>query len=550
MQKIDFDKLIEPITKMYQNLEYELVVKIATHFKLYEPIGFANSMKWYASKVAELGGLTQEAVDIISKQTKIPKKKIVELLKEAGLSTINQDEIKKANATGKYHINVEKLKSSSNFNDIVNNSYTEIDDILKLINTKALNAANEEYMNVLNTAYTEVRTGIDYNTAIRKALSQMAKNGVKVVSYKQKSGKVINYGIESCVRRDVLTAVVQATNRASTNFCKEAGYEYYAVSHHLGARVTNTHDYKDHSWWQGKVYKIEGSTEEYPNFQETCNEGDVQGFGGANCRHLKFGYIPGVSVLPKPISEEENAKQYQAEQTKRSYERKIRELKRQCGSAKASNDTEEYKKYKDKLVSVDNEYNEFLKNNGLKRSYSREYATSISKNIGELSRDSSAIGDAKPTKILVENINSKDFKEELLKYENLIYKNDTESAIMIEETGDVFRFDGTDDYVTIEGNFKNALITHNHPSYKDEIGGSFGKDDFKLLVNHQDIKELRAVDEKYCYSMKALKQLKEKDYDDAYINAMLVDDDYKHCVMLQLKERGLIQYERNVRERT
>lgn len=376
MQKIDFDKLIEPITKMYQNLEYELVVKIATHFKLYEPIGFANSMKWYASKVAELGGLTQEAVDIISKQTKIPKKKIVELLKEAGLSTINQDEIKKANATGKYHINVEKLKSSSNFNDIVNNSYTEIDDILKLINTKALNAANEEYMNVLNTAYTEVRTGIDYNTAIRKALSQMAKNGVKVVSYKQKSGKVINYGIESCVRRDVLTAVVQATNRASTNFCKEAGYEYYVVSHHLGARVTNTHDYKDHSWWQGKVYKIEGSTEEYSNFQDTCNEGDVQGFGGANCRHLKFGYIPGVSVLPKPISEEENAKQYQAEQTKRSYERKIRELKRQCGSAKASNDTEEYKKYKEKLVSVDNEYNEFLKNNGLKRSYSREYIDS------------------------------------------------------------------------------------------------------------------------------------------------------------------------------
>lgn len=376
MQKIDFDKLIEPITKMYQNLEYELVVKIATHFKLYEPIGFANSMKWYASKVAELGGLTQEAVDIISKQTKIPKKKIVELLKEAGLSTINQDEIKKANATGKYHINLERLKSSSNFNDIVNNSYTEIDDILKLINTKALNAANEEYMNVLNTAYTEVRTGIDYNTAIRKALSQMAKNGVKVVSYKQKSGKVINYGIESCVRRDVLTAVVQATNRASTNFCKEAGYEYYVVSHHLGARVTNTHDYKDHSWWQGKVYKIEGSTEEYPNFQDTCNEGDVQGFGGANCRHLKFGYIPGVSVLPKPISEEENAKQYQAEQNKRSYERKIRELKRQCGSAKASNDTEEYKKYKEKLVSVDNEYNEFLKNNGLKRSYSREYVDS------------------------------------------------------------------------------------------------------------------------------------------------------------------------------
>ena len=75
----DFDKLIEPLIEIYQNIELDLIKHIASHFKLYEPIGFKNSMKWYIKKVEELGGLNQEAIEIISKQTQIPKKKIIKI---------------------------------------------------------------------------------------------------------------------------------------------------------------------------------------------------------------------------------------------------------------------------------------------------------------------------------------------------------------------------------------------------------------------------------------------------------------------------------------
>ena len=379
----DFDKLIEPIIEIYQKLELELIGHIASHFKLYEPIGFKNSMEWYIKKIEELGGLNQEAVRIISEQTQIPKSKIIKMLKDVGISTIDLDTVDKLNATRNYKINVDKLKTSQSFLNIVNNSYKEIDGIFKMIHTNALQGMQESYMNVLNQAYTEVQSGMtDYNSAIRKALTQMAKQGITAASYKQKSGKVIHYDIESCVRRDVLTAVVQCTNNASTQFAKDMKAEYYEVSQHLGARVTNTHDYKDHSWWQGKVYKIDGSTKEYPNYQETCKEGDVQGIAGANCRHIKWPFWPGISVPKKvEISPEENEKKYRLNQQQNTYERNIRDCRRQIEVAKASNDYDKYQTYKEKLQEVDKEYNQFCKDNNLKRRFSREYVVETNKNV-------------------------------------------------------------------------------------------------------------------------------------------------------------------------
>lgn len=371
----DFDKLTEFIIDIYQNLEYDLLCHIATHFKLYEPIGFKNSMEWYAKKNEELGGLNQKAIEMISKETAIPKSKIIKMLKDAGISTIDLDVIDKLNNSREYQIDVNKLIASRSFKNIINNSYKEINKILKMINTKALESTKEAYMNVLNEAYIEVQSGIsDYNSAIRKALSKMAKNGITVASYKQKNGNVINYNIESCIRRDITTAVVQCTNNANTQFAKDMNAEYYEVSQHLGARVTETHDYRDHSWWQGKIYKIEGSTKEYPNYQETCNEGDVQGIAGANCRHIKWPFFPGISI-PKSVKIDpvENKKIYELNKKQRYYERIIRDYKKQIGTAKESADVEKYNLYNGKLKNVVKEYNDFCKGNNLKRNFIREY---------------------------------------------------------------------------------------------------------------------------------------------------------------------------------
>ena len=130
----DFDRLIEPFIEIYKKIEHDLIVHIATHFQLYENIGFKNSMEWYIRKVEELGGLNQQTVDLISKQSKIPKDKITKMLKDVGLSTLNLEDIKEANEKGLFHVDIDKLVNSNTFNDIVNHSYKEINDIFKLIN--------------------------------------------------------------------------------------------------------------------------------------------------------------------------------------------------------------------------------------------------------------------------------------------------------------------------------------------------------------------------------------------------------------------------------
>lgn len=370
----DFDKLIAPFVEIYQNIEHDLLIKIASHFKLYENIGFKNSMEWYIKKIEELGGLNQEAVEIISKYSKIPKSKIIDMLKEAGLSTLDIDTIEKLNKSRTYKIDIDKLMTSETFYDIVNNSYKEVNKIFKLINTKAIEGTKETYMSVLNQAYTEVSSGIfDYNTSISKAINKMVDNGITVAQYKQKDGSIRRYSIDSCIRRDVLTAVVQCTNKASDKFINELEAEYVEVSQHLGARVTDTNDYTNHSWWQGKIYKLVGSTSEYPNFQETCNEEDIQGIGGANCRHIKWAFFPGISVTKAiHISEEENKILYNQQKTQRRYERKIRLYKNKIDSFKEINNNDKVEKYKTKLKDINTEYDEYCDLNGLKRNYNRE----------------------------------------------------------------------------------------------------------------------------------------------------------------------------------
>ncbi len=370
---IDIDELIEYFVGIYRNVETRLILKIAESFKQYEEINLGNSMAWYLRKLEELGGLNNDAIEIISEYSNIPKKDVIKVLKRAGYD-IDFETIKLANASGKYNIDIDKLLNSKKVNEIIENSYKEINNTFRLIKTKAQEGFNDAYMNVLNESYTSIATGVvDYNTAISNALKDLVKSGITVTSYKQKNGTIRNYSIESTVRRDSLTAVVQMQIRSELERAKEIGADCVEVSEHIDARVTDTFDYRDHSWWQGKVYKLEGSNSKYPNFQETCNFGDVQGIGGANCRHKIFSFFSDIDIPKgKNIDREENKKAYELSQQQRMYERKIRGYKKNIEVGKVTNDERKIKTYNDKFKELNKEYSDFCTKNNLKRHYERE----------------------------------------------------------------------------------------------------------------------------------------------------------------------------------
>lgn len=143
----------------------------------------------------------------------------------------------------------------------------------------------------------------------------------------------------------------------------------------------------------------------------------------------------------------------------------------------------------------------------------------------------------------IEKIKQEEIPQKLKEYEEEIRNQSIEYGILIDENGNVFAYTGDEENISIlDRSLDNTIITHNHP----EIA-SFGKDDYVLLYDNPNIKELRAVDKEYTYSLKLKKPL-DKTYTNIYNQSgdimMNTGEENQHCVMLKLKELGYIEYDR------
>lgn len=367
--------LAEPIVDIYNNIEHDLLMKIASFFEIDEEVTVSNSLNWYFKKLQEMGALNQETIKIISKYSNVSKKQILKALNDAGYGSIDRARFNDITTQGYINISWEDLLKSESINSAINTSFTEISKTLKMINTKAIESTQQSYINVLNQAYLETSTGLyDYNTAIKRALEKMVDNGIKGASYKRKDGSIYSITLESAVRRDVTTAIYQSFNRGSEVISKELGAEYYEVSSHLGARLGDgIHPISNHFAWQGKVYKINGSDKEYGNFYDKTGYGDILGLGGVNCRHRFWAFFPDID---KPMQQQydyaENKKEVELKNKQRTYERKLRKIKTNQNIAKDRGDSESFKKWSKKQKTVNEQYRKFIASNKLEHDYSRE----------------------------------------------------------------------------------------------------------------------------------------------------------------------------------
>ena len=123
---------------------------------------------------------------------------------------------------------------SESINNLINEALKDTENIMNLINTKAIESTKESYMKILNKAYIETTSGIyTYTESIRRGIKEMAKEGIKGASYE--SGKTIS--IEAVVRRDVITRMNKLVGDCELEHAKELGTNLVYVDQHLGARV-------------------------------------------------------------------------------------------------------------------------------------------------------------------------------------------------------------------------------------------------------------------------------------------------------------------------
>lgn len=214
-----------------------------------------------------------------------------------------------------------------------------------------------------------------YSQAIGDVIDEMTSSGVRVVDYA--SGK--SDRIEVAARRAVMTGVAQMTDKVNEKNAKELGTDYWEIDWHAGARNTGT-GYMNHQSWQGKVYSSK-------EMHTVCGLGEMLGFAGINCYHIRFPFIPGVSKrkytdewLAEQNRKENEKKEfrgkkydtYAALQYQRKLERTIRKQKQDIELLeKGGADKDDLTEAKCRKRLTEKTYTEFSKAMGLRQQRER-----------------------------------------------------------------------------------------------------------------------------------------------------------------------------------
>lgn len=237
------------------------------------------------------------------------------------------------------------------------------------------------YQWALDNAVMQIQSSaINYNQAIKTAVKQLAESGLKVVDYE--SGH--RDSIDVAVRRAIMTGVNQICDQYTNQSAEYLETQYFEVSSHSGARdKPGASPWSSHKDWQGKVYYQSESGESdplglYDDLVETTGYGYVDGLTGANCRHHKYPFIPGVSERTYTDEQLEHIDDglgctfdgktytaYEATQMQRRIERQIRAQKKLRNAYKEAGLSEDATAADIKLRRLNAEYSRFSKAAGL-----------------------------------------------------------------------------------------------------------------------------------------------------------------------------------------
>lgn len=353
----DWKKIEKKAVSLYSGFELQLIKEIATRIA---NVGYGNTVVFNNLRILEeMGLLYQNIVSLIAEYNNQAESEIYEIFKDAEMNSIYRDEeIYKA-------MGYNPLGMSDQMMSIVDASSRRTNfNISRLTGTTA-NNSQITFINMMNRAYLEVSSGAkSYSASISDILKEVGYKGAEV-SYP--SG--VKRSLESVVRTNIITSINQTSAELQLMKADEIGIDMFEVSAHSGARPS-------HAEWQGKVYTKKG-------LETVCGYGEVTGLCGANCRHTFFPYYKGSSKVysSKELKELNNEKVfyngkelslYEAEQTQRYLERRIRNNKKNVsaynGFLEINDDkeiAENLAKEKMKLRSNNQELNNFLEQTGL-----------------------------------------------------------------------------------------------------------------------------------------------------------------------------------------
>lgn len=381
------DRLLE----LYRQLE-SFILKDITRRLLSagEMTATADRLIWKMKQMGE----SQAAIEKkLQKLTGLTQKELRSLLQDAVLTSWEDDR----DTLGQLGIELSNPLKNAAVIRVMDAEYKKSLGELTNLTRTTMKQSQIDLINMLDEADLRVAAGVQsYSAAVCDILDRYAGRGI-YVDYPSGARRTL----ESAVRLCVVTSMNQTAAQVTNQYIVEGGIEYVLVSAHLGARVAQKGQpaLASHADWQGNVYKIRGTTPEYPNLLErtgydldpNTGQGTVKnplGLHGYNCRHshkpwdprLRNPYVDENGNLK--IDSEENKKRYELQQKQRAMERSLRAWKRkliekqeQINNPRDDMDVDklqqEYDRMAYQLTQKNKAYNDFCKQNDLQPQYDR-----------------------------------------------------------------------------------------------------------------------------------------------------------------------------------
>lgn len=352
------EELQSNLLKLYEEIEEDLLTNIAKRINFDDELG--GTAAWQVRKLEELGAVTAENQRVIASKSGRTEKEVNDLFRKAGIESVTDDEriYKKAIDKGIIAGEVPAISRSEPIARILATEIQGATDAINLTNTRALQSARQDFLDIVNRTFIEVDTGIsDYKSAIRRAVTRLADKGITGQTYVTDTGRVINYQLDAAVRREVVTSSLQSARQIQDARAEEYGSDLIEVTSHVGARPKCARD-------QGKIYSISGRSRKFPPRSSTT-EGDADGLFGVNCRHQFFPYFDGLSVKrnePEPLRK--NDKIFDESQVQRKLEVSVRKEKRRLIMLNEIGDTEGFERSAVKLKQKEAKLRQFKKDTG------------------------------------------------------------------------------------------------------------------------------------------------------------------------------------------
>lgn len=394
--------LAEPGEQVYIDLEALIMQNIVRHVKNYDQLIASDT--WLLQKLAEIGKLDKENMEIISKAAGLSQTAVKRMLEETvaivmervepGLTELERQGIIEGTQPAKKSKNVkEALKAirrqalsdlnlcNTTMLYMAREAYTKlVQDTVK----RAEKIANkQEFLDILGEhANAEVIGAESRQQAIRDTIKDFNAKGLP--AFVDKRGR--EWTPEAYVSMTLRATAGNTATESLMARMDDRGLCLIQVSSHPGARPKCAKD-------QGKIFDrkngrgittdLHGKKIPYYPWRES-SYGEPDGLFGINCGHRGIPFIPGVSRqrYQPTKDEEENEKLYKEMQVQRGIEREIRKQKRLCTLYDQIGDDEAFGEASVKLKEKEAQISQYIKRNkGLVRRKDREEVIKFSRSV-------------------------------------------------------------------------------------------------------------------------------------------------------------------------